>query len=171
MSEWLTACYFWAAAPVTRTEDSSSNSGPPYLTQLLPAFCSCFGTSWGSCLLPFACCFVLCPSWCISDGRFWPKNKECTEWALPLLRLFILSPHFLFKSPKGRDPQRGQQMTPWISLKELVLLEVSRLFLLRLHGSHKHRPQISVWQPTSVFTVLSPWLKEFEVMIKVFWNF
>lgn len=51
-------------------------------------------------------------------------------------------------------------MIQWISLKELVLLEVSYLFLLRLHGSRKHHPQISVWQPTSrlysAFTVLSP---------------
>lgn len=33
-------------------------------------------------------------------------------------------------------------MIQWISLKELVPLEVSYLLLPRLHGSHKHRSQI-----------------------------
>lgn len=51
-------------------------------------------------------------------------------------------------------------MIQWISLKELVLLEVSHLFLLRLHRAHKRSPQIGAWQPDSrlysTFTVLSP---------------
>lgn len=50
-------------------------------------------------------------------------------------------------------------MIQWISLKELVLLEVSYLFLLRLHRAHNHSPQIGVWPPNSrlysMFTVLS----------------
>lgn len=62
-------------------------------------------------------------------------------------------------------------MIQWISLKELVLLEVSYFFLSHLQGSHKHGLQISIWwlnsSLCSVVTVLSSPAEGFGVMVVI----